>query len=165
MSLIITPETTPADVSLVGRVLMLNTAVAPRFHCGGFSVSRNSPIQVVSRVAVEVQVRRALDAKILLDITGREDVQTGKTVGDIDKAIKDGNITKMEDEQVGPKCLIGTDSKGNSYVIMPKDEEEYESLQKELRENGFIRRQKPKTQNYSGLSSVYEEDLPEAPKT
>lgn len=160
MDLIITPGPSP-EGPLTDRVLMLNTEKATRFQCFGFSVTRNNPIQIVPAHAQEIPLRRALDAKILLDITGKEDAARNKTVKAIDQAIKDGNITPVKETEVNaPKVLIGTDSKGQVYVIIPKDEEEYQQMQEELRLNGCIRRKKPKPADVTGLSAIYEEELP-----
>jgi hypothetical protein len=144
---------------------MLNTEKAPRFQCYGFSVTRNNPIQIVPAHAQEFPLRRALEAGILLDVTGKEDTRGNKIIAAIDKAIKAGTLTSVEEgEEAGPKALIGTDAKGNSYVIVPKDEEDYQRIQEELRLNGFIRREKPKSVDFTGLSAIYEQDLPPEPE-
>lgn len=164
MELIVTPGSTP-DGPLTDRVLMLNTEKATRFQCYGFSVTRNNPIQIVPAHAQEYPLRRALEAGTLLDVTGQEDTRTNKISAAIEKAIKAGNLSTVEEgEEAGPKAFIGTDAKGNSYVIVPKDEEEYQQIQDELRQNGFIRRKKPKPAEVTGLSAIYEEDLPPEPE-
>lgn len=165
MDLIVVPGATPEDEPLGGRVLMLNTEKAPRFQCYGFVVSRNNPIQVVPDFAQEVPLRRALKAGILIDVTGRDDVGTNKIASSIEKAIKAGNLTPVEEgEEVGPKVLIGADSSGNSYAIVPKDEEEYRQIMAEVELNGFVRRPKPKPADVTGLSAIYEEELPPEPE-
>ena len=161
MSTIITLTEADVEGPLVDRVLMLDTSKSPRFQCFGFSVSRNAPIQVVPRHAQEVPIRRALAAGILIDITGKEEQygSVGKIVGSIDKAVKSGAITDLGEQKVGPQILIGKDAQGASYIIIPKDEDDLKQMQEELRLNGFIRRERPKPEAVTGLSSVYEEDI------
>lgn len=169
-NLIIQPgssEAAPFEGPLEGRVLMLNTEVRSRFQCFGFSVTRNSPIQIVPKHAQEEQLRRALSQKILLDVTGTDAAMggLGKIVGDIDKAIKSNVLDPVkEGEEIGPRVLVGTDSKGNSYVITPKDEADYQRMREEIRVTGTLRVEKPKTVAaipvFSGLSPIVVQDLP-----
>ena len=163
MSSIITLDSQSVAGPLTGRALMLNTTKAPRFQCYGFSVSRNNPIQTVPEFAQELPLRTALADGRLIDITGREDVgTTTKFITEIEKAVKQGNLTKVEDgEEVGPPLLVGKDSKGNAYFIIPKDYADYARMQAEIEATGSLRVEKPKSSHYTGLSSIYEEPLPE----
>jgi hypothetical protein len=61
---------------------------------------------------------------------------------------------------------MGTDAQGNSYVITPKDDADYERMQEEIRTTGHLRVEKPKptaNSQMSGLSAVFMEDLPREP--
>ena len=170
-SLIVLPGATAWVGPLEGRVLMLNTEnkVMPRFQCYNFVVTRNAPIQTVPRVCGEQQIRNALAAGVLLDITGQEKVggALGKAITAIDDAVKAKTMSVVKDgEEVGPRVIVGTDAKGNSYVITPKDDADYERMQEEIRTTGHLRVEKPKpTSNsqMSGLSAVFMEDLPLEP--
>jgi hypothetical protein len=170
-SLIVLPESAPvAEEPLAGKVLMLNTAVRPRFQCYGFCVTRNSPIQIVPAFAMEAPLRKALADKILLDVTGT-DAAAGshaKIIADIDKAVKAQTMSVVtEGEEIGPRVLMGTDEKGNSYVITPKDDEDYQRMLEEIQVTGKLRIPKPKAKEAAaattGLTAIYEEDLPDTP--
>lgn len=173
-NLIILPNSTVFEGSLADRVLMLNTEKAPKFQCYGFVVTRNSPIQAVPKFAQEEPLRRALAAGILTDVTGTDSAagNLGKVVSDIDKAIKSKTLSPVkEGEEIGPRVMMGTDSKGNAYVITPKDQQDYERMQDEIRTTGHLRIEKPKPTArpsdaiMTGLSSIYMEDLPVLPPT
>jgi hypothetical protein len=169
--LIVLPsEPTAFDGPLEGRVLMLNTAVKPRFQCYGFSVTRNSPIQIVPKFAQEFPLRQALQEKVLLDVTGTEAAGggVGKVVADIEKAIKSKVLDPVkEGEEIGPRVLVGTDAQGNSYMITPKDEADYQRMMLEIQTTGTLRIEKPKAKTptdspfFTGLSAITVEDLPE----
>jgi hypothetical protein len=147
---------------------MLNTEKQVRFQCYGFSVTRNSPIQIVPAQCGEEQLRRALDAKILLDVTGREDAAGGldKIVSAIEKAVKADQMSAVkEGEEVGPPVLMGKDAKGNTYLITPRDEADYKRMQEEIRTTGTLRVEKPlgfraadKAMPF-GLSPIVTEDV------
>ena len=165
-------ESSPApDVPLAGRVLMLNTANAPRFQCFNFVVTRNKPIEIVHRSSPEDRLRQAIKDKILIDITGQE--ESAGAVGGIIKSLNDAVKSKtmslvQEGEEIGPRVIMGTDAQGNSYVITPKDEADYQRMQEEIRTTGTLRVEKPRPKapnatQFSGLSPIYMEDLPEAP--
>jgi hypothetical protein len=167
-NLIIGIEETNTDntLPLVGRVLMINTAKAHRFQCFGFFVSRNHPIETVPKDVQELPIRQALKEGKLLDITDNEELANKKmsgVMGAIDEAIDQGNLDRPTQGEEVSKILMGKDAKGNSYVIIPKDEEDYKRMQVELETTGHIRMPKPKTSNYTGLSPIIIEDLP-APK-
>jgi hypothetical protein len=140
-SLIIVPGATPSvsfTGPLEGRVLMLNTEnkVMPRFQCYNFVVTRNSPIQTVPRICGEEQIRKALVDGILIDISGQETSvgSMGKAISSIDNAVKAKTMSVVkEGEEIGPRVIVGTDSKGNSYIITPKDDADYERMQEEIR--------------------------------
>jgi len=172
-SLIVLPESAPvAEEPLAGKVLMLNTAVRPRFQCYGFCVTRNSPIQTVPAFAMEAPLRKALAEAVLMDVTGTGAAagSHAKIIADIDKAVKAQTMSLVQEgEEIGPPVLMGTDAKGNSYVITPKDDEDYQRMLEEVRTTGSLRIEKPKAKaaaaSATGLTSIYEEDLPDPPST
>jgi hypothetical protein len=167
--LIVLPGTTIFEGPLSGRVLMLDTSKQPRFQCFGFAVTRNSPIQTVPHNAQEGPLRAALDAKVLIDITGTEQAagSYGKMLSEIDNAIKSKTLTMSEGEDIGARIIMGTDSKGQSYIITPKDEADYQRMQEEIRTTGTLRVEKPKVKDPQhgmqtpGLSAIFMEDLPD----
>ena len=166
-SLIVLPDAAAAaDGPLEGKVLMLNTAKQPRFQCYNFVVSRNKPIETVPRICGEQQIRAAILSGVLLDITGQEAAggAHAKAFSDIDSAVKAKTMSLVsEGEEIGPRVIVGTDSKGNSYVITPKDDADYDRMQEEIRTTGHLRVEKPKPtaqSQMSGLSAITMEDLP-----
>ena len=146
---------------------MLNTEKAKRFQCYGFAVSLNNPIQIVPQPQLyqEVPLRNALKEGILLDVTNMNSTPAAvdKTVQAIDKAVQAGVIAETIDEEVGLPVLMGKDAAGNSYIITPKDQADYERMQNELKETGHLRVEKPKRNQFVGLGAVYEEELPQPP--
>jgi hypothetical protein len=164
MNLITSIEAPDPNVPLEGRVLMLNTDKAPRFNCYGFTVSRNNPIQIVPKFAQEIPLRKALADGLLLDITSNEDLaaKTGihKQLSEIDSAVKSGTFSINQDsEEAGKQILVGKDSKGNSCVIIPKDDEDYKRMQEELKTTGHLRVEKPKVNNFNILSPIQIDDI------
>ena len=159
------------DGPLEGKVLMLNTEKQHHFQCYNFVVSRNKPIETVPRFCGEEQIRIALKARILLDISGQESAGGvyAKAFSAIDNAVKAKTMSIVaEGEEIGPRVIVGTDAKGNAYVITPKDEADYERMQEEIRTTGHLRIEKPKptaNSQMSGLSAVFMEDLPLEPPT
>lgn len=160
MSLILSLDAPPAPtVPLVGRALMLNTEKAPRFQCGGFLVSRNNPIQIVSPVSQELPLRQALFDGRLIDITGQSDAGALGGLNEVDKAVKDGTFVAGDHGAEETPILMGKDNQGNSYMLTPKDPADYERMQAEIRETGHLRVAKPKPIQFTGLSSIYEESV------
>jgi len=165
MSLILSVEETEALINepLAGRVLMLNTTKAPRFQCYGFFVTRNHPIETVPGFAQEGPIKAALSSGILLDITDSKDDIVGSKVsqvlGEIDLAVKEGQLGPIKEGEEVSKILVGRDDKGNSYVIIPKDESDYERMQAELATTGSLRVEKPKQSSFTGLSAITIEDV------
>ena len=91
-----------------------------------------------------------------------------KIIADIDKAVKAQTMSVVtEGEEIGPRVLMGTDEKGNSYVITPKDDEDYQRMLEEIQVTGKLRIPKPKAKEAAaattGLTAIYEEDLPDPP--
>ncbi len=170
MSLILSVEESEALLNkpLVGRVLMLNTVKAPRFQCYRFFVTRNHPIETVPQFAQEGPIRTALSSGILLDITdSKEDLAKSKVsqvIGEIDSAIKEGQLESPTEGAEISKILMGKDSKGNSYLIIPKDEADYERMQTELATTGTLRVEKPKQAVFTGLSGITIEDIEPEPE-
>jgi hypothetical protein len=157
MSSIITLESPVIEGPLTGRALMLNTEKAKRFQCFGFVVTINSPIQIVPLQHQDVPLRKALEDKILLDVSSMNaPTAVDKTIQAIDKAVQSGLMDNVKEEDTGLKVLIGKDAAGNSYILAPKDEADYERMQSELKETGRLRVEKPKSTQFTGLSGVYE---------
>jgi len=89
MSSIITLESPVIEGPLTGRALMLNTEKAKRFQCFGFVVTINSPIQIVPLQHQDVPLRKALEDKILLDVSSMNaPTAVDKTIQAIDKAVQ-----------------------------------------------------------------------------
>jgi hypothetical protein len=109
---------------------MLNTAKTVRFQCYGFFVSRNHPVETVAAFASHDQLRAALKDGRLLDITGHEDAASGtsKVLSAIDGAVKDGTIEPPAIQETESRFFMGKDSRGNSYIIAPKDDADYERM-------------------------------------
>lgn len=169
MSSLITLAGAPAtDLPLAGRVLMLDTSKQAKFQCYQFFVSRNAPIQEVPRNAMEAPLREALAKGILMDITGTDAAggALSKVVGEINRAVKDKTMSLVaEGEEIGPKVIVGKDNEGNSYMITPKDEADYNRMQAEIAATGKLRIEKPKAAHPEkfapmGFGRIYEEELP-----
>jgi hypothetical protein len=116
-------------------------------------------------------LRRALEAKILIDITGNTDAQAGVSglISDIDKAVKARRMSAVKATEAEEfPVFTGTDSKGNVYVITPKDQEDLERMHAEIATCGSLRIPKPKPTPaefrgipaFGGLSSISIEDIP-----
>jgi hypothetical protein len=71
------PLPTPAEVTsrtifdgdMTGRILALDVTRAKRWQCGGFSVSVNNPLGVVTGQAQQIRLREALIEGLLIDVT------------------------------------------------------------------------------------------------
>lgn len=124
------PRRNPND--LVGRMLMLNTALANKFQCGGFHLAYRKPCAIVTQESQQGPIRAALDKGLLIDITGQDVKKFGiKT--------KDGQVTGIKEAETGAKVFVGTDLTGNLYVVAPKDAEQLQAFTREIETTGTLR--------------------------
>lgn len=117
-------------VSLVGKTLMLNTAVCLKFQCGGFSLGPNRPFAVVSPEAQQGPLLRALEENKLVDITGQDPKKGFKT--------RQGAVSAVTEEDTDKKAFIGRDGRGRMFVVTPKNKTEAKRFEREIRKTGTI---------------------------
>jgi hypothetical protein len=100
-------------VDLVGHTLMLNTALVKTFQCGGFVLGPNRPIGIVDEQSQQIPIRKALEEKKLIDVTGKDMATKGfKGTG--------GQTSAITEEDTGKKVFVGRDRRGNLYIATPK---------------------------------------------
>jgi len=110
--------------SLIGRTLTLNTVVARKFQCGGFSLG---PLRQFATVTSETQlapVLRALSDGKLIDVTGSETANGLKT--------RYGSTSQVEEQDTGRKAFVTTDAHGNMYVVTPKNKTEQKRFERAI---------------------------------
>ena len=100
---------------LVGRILSLDVTVQKRYQCGGFAVSFNNPVGVVTPQAQQKQLRDAMARGILIDITDQKD--KGLEVN----GTRQDSVTTAD---TGKRAYISIDPAGALMVVVPKDEED-----------------------------------------
>jgi len=91
------PKSTGDTPDYTGRMLTLNPEKALKFQCGGFVLGPKHMCDVVGPRAQMAQIRRALEAEILIDIT------------DADKGIKTkySTLSGVEKSDTGQKAYVG----------------------------------------------------------
>ena len=100
-------------VDLVGHTLMLNTALVKTFQCGGFVLGPNRPIGIVDEQSQQAPIRKALEEKKLIDVTGKDMATKGfKGTG--------GQTSAITEEDTGKKVFVGRDRRGNLYIATPR---------------------------------------------
>lgn len=114
---------------LVGRVLALDVTRAKRWQCGGFSVSINNPLGVVTPQAQQYRLREALMLGTLIDVTEQHQ-----------KGLKSDSIQQdpIQQADTGRKAYITVDGSGALSVIIPKDEAEQVEREQALEKNGIL---------------------------
>jgi hypothetical protein len=123
-------------VDLVGHTLMLNTALVKTFQCGGFVLGPNRPIGIVDEQSQQAPIRKALEEKKLIDVTGKDMATKGfKGTG--------GQTSAITEEDTGKKVFVGRDRRGNLYIATPRSKTEAKRFEREIFETettglGFI---------------------------
>jgi hypothetical protein len=155
----------PSPQGLSGRMLMLNLEVAKRFQCPGFALSPNQPYLTVpdlrdfnpsTHEAMNAALQRGLLDGRLIDVTG-QDVKGLKVGGN--------EHTAVVTEDTGEKVFMGTDSKGNLYIVTPKSKEDEEAILQEILKTGTINRaferaaaEQPEESAFTGLTGITVEE-------
>jgi hypothetical protein len=148
----------PTDLSqLVGKLLMLNGAIAPKFQCGGFSVNPSRMVDVVTQNTQLIAVKIALDSGILIDVSSNSLVTKGFE-------LKNSSTSNVQEEETDKKAFVGRDALGRMFVIVPKDDEERKKFEQQLAETGSIDFNPSKSDNFTGFSPIVEEELKPEPE-
>lgn len=136
-------------VDLIGHTLMLNTAMAKTFQCGGFVLGPNRPIGIVDEQSQQFPIRKALAEKKLIDVTGKDIATKGfKGVG--------GQTSAVTEEDTGKKVFVGRDRRGNLYIATPKSKAEAKRFDREIRMTGTLKSVDFETET-TGLCAITEE--------
>lgn len=139
--------------NLVGRTLMLNTALASKFQCGGFSLGMLHMIGVVTTDTQLIPVLKALAEEKLIDITDSDKADGIKN--------RHGSASAVKTEETGRKVFLTKDMSGNMAVVVPKNAKEQAKFERQIEKTGAIDVDyipaPPKT---SGLGKVTVEEIP-----
>jgi hypothetical protein len=136
-------------VDLVGHTLMLNTALVKTFQCGGFVLGPNRPIGIVDEQSQQAPIRKALEEKKLIDVTGKDMATKGfKGTG--------GQTSAITEEDTGKKVFVGRDRRGNLYIATPRSKTEAKRFEREIRTTGTLKSVDFETETI-GLGSITEE--------
>ena len=136
-------------VDLVGHTLMLNTALVKTFQCGGFVLGPNRPIGIVDEQSQQAPIRKALEEKKLIDVTGKDMATKGfKGTG--------GQTSAITEEDTGKKVFVGRDRRGNLYIATPRSKTEAKRFEREIRTTGTLKSVDFETET-TGLGSITEE--------
>jgi hypothetical protein len=136
-------------VDLVGHTLMLNTALVKTFQCGGFVLGPNRPIGIVDEQSQQIPIRKALEEKKLIDVTGKDMATKGfKGTG--------GQTSAITEEDTGKKVFVGRDRRGNLYIATPRSKTEAKRFEREIRTTGTLKSVDFETETI-GLGSITEE--------
>jgi len=136
-------------VDLVGHTLMLNTALVKTFQCGGFVLGPNRPIGIVDEQSQQAPIRKALEEKKLIDVTGKDMATKGfKGTG--------GQTSAITEEDTGKKVFVGRDRRGNLYIATPRSKTEAKRFEREIRTIGTLKSVDFETET-TGLGSITEE--------
>lgn len=139
-------------VDLIGRTLMLNTAVAAKFQCGGFQLSQRRLVAVVTHEAQQIPLHIAIKAGTLVDVTDKDMTKGYKGKG--------GETSAITEEDTGQKVYVQKDQRGNAVVIIPKSKKQAKSFDKEISSAGRITSVDIEAE-VCGISGIHEEDLVE----
>jgi hypothetical protein len=136
-------------VDLVGHTLMLNTALVKTFQCGGFVLGPNRPIGIVDEQSQQAPIRKALEEKKLIDVTGKDMATKGfKGTG--------GQTSAITEEDTGKKVFVGRDRRGNLYIATPRSKTEAKRFEREIRTTGTLKSVDFETET-TGLGFITEE--------
>lgn len=138
-------------VDLVGHTLMLNTALAKTFQCGGFALGPNRPLDVVTEQAQQEPLRRALAEHKLIDVTGKDMATKGFKA-------KGGQTSAISEEETEAKVFLGRDRRGNLYIATPKSKTEAKRMEREIRATGTLKGRDYEAER-TGLSPITEEEI------
>jgi hypothetical protein len=112
---------------LIGKLLMLNGAIAPKFQCGGFSVNPSRMVDVVTERTQLMPIKIALENGILIDVSSNSLVTKGFE-------LKNSSTSNVREEDTDKKAFVGRDEFGRMFVIVPKDDEEKKKLDQRQQE-------------------------------
>jgi hypothetical protein len=117
-------------VDLIGRTLMLNSALIKVFQCGGFSLGPAHPVGIVDYRAQQGPIQRALDEGKLVDVTGK----------DMTKGIKGkgGQTTAVSEEDTGKRVFVATNKRGDLFIATPRNDKERAKFETQLRKKGKL---------------------------
>lgn len=138
-------------VTLVGKLLMLNVAIAPKFQCGGFSVTTGRMVSVVTEKTQLYPIQHALDEGILIDVSDNKIVSKGFNM-------KNSSTSGVMEEDTDKKAFVGKDDRGRMVIVVPKNDEEREQFEAQIAETGSIQF-KPSEDEFTGFSPIMEEKL------
>ena len=128
---------------------MLNTALVKTFQCGGFVLGPNRPIGIVDEQSQQVPIRKALEEKKLIDVTGKDMATKGfKGTG--------GQTSAITEEDTGKKVFVGRDRRGNLYIATPRSKTEAKRFEREIRTTGTLKSVDFETET-TGLCAITEE--------
>lgn len=141
----------PRPDTWVGRTVMLNISVAPRFQTKGLALNGKASIMVVPPDIIEEQIQRAIDNGTLIDITeaGTKNI---KLRGSELSPVKEAESRKVA-------FFTGRDASGNVYFITPKDEEDHQRMLEEIRTTGGLRVPKSTMSDTSASFEVFHEPI------
>lgn len=121
----------PKPATWVGRTVMLNVTVQPRFQTKGFALNPKNLAIACPPDIIEEQIQRAVDAGVLIDITDAG-VKELKVLGSELSPVKAADTKRLD-------FFTGTDTHGNRYFITPKDEADYQRMLEEIQTTGGLK--------------------------
>lgn len=121
----------PMRVNYAGRVLALNPDKGRFFQTGGFRLTPSRPASVVPPDAFMDSIHLAVLSGSLLDVT------------DNPGAIRTENaeLSKADEQETGMRAFVVTrveNGSRNVSVVVPRDEEELQRFEQEIRETGTL---------------------------
>jgi len=139
--------------NLVGRTLMLNTAVCSSFQCGGFQLGSRCTFAIVTEESQQFPLHAALAAGKLIDVTGQDLTKGYKGKG--------GETSAVSEEDTGKKVYFVRDATGRCAVVTPKSKAEGKRFDQQIKKTGTI--DVDIESHFTGISSISEEGVNEAP--
>jgi hypothetical protein len=131
---------------LIGKMLMLNSGMAPKFQCGGFSVNPSRMVDVVTERTQLMPIRAAVASGLLV-------VKKGIN-------LKNSSASRIMEEDTDKKAFMGRDSLGRLFVIVPKDDVEKQKFEQQIAEKGNITFNPLESNDFTGFTSgITEEEL------
>lgn len=135
--------------NLIEHTVMLNTAKVKSFQCGGLSLGLRRPYGIIDSGVQQEPVRRALAEGKLIDVTGQNIAKGFKYEG--------GETSGVAEVDTGIKVYMYKDPSGQTCLVSPKDNEQQELFESELKEFGYIK--SVNIEAPTGLSSLFEEEI------
>jgi hypothetical protein len=138
---------------LIGKMLMLNSGMAPKFQCGGFSVNPSRMVDVVTERTQLMPIRAAVASGLLVDVSNNDIVKKGIN-------LKNSSASRIMEEDTDKKAFMGRDSLGRLFVIVPKDDVEKQKFEQQIAEKGNITFNPLESNDFTGFTSgITEEEL------